>query len=168
MDSTKPQITQAVKSSVNAYLMARAYAETMREKVDPFYTEALAIHPIYTDLTTRANTEVERIYNREQMFLSEDDETCKEIYADVNFHLRKAGLKPDNMPDSHCPALVAEHLQIKTEHILIDAAAEMLGENGEFRHTLLCNGLGAYKKFIDLVVKLVVNMPDFKNPLTGN
>lgn len=172
MSITKPEITQAVKSSVNAYLMARAYAETMREKVDVVYKETLEIFPLYTDLTSRRiskrrRCKPERIYDPERMYLSADEETCKEVYADVNHQLRKQGIKPETMPDDYCPALTAEHLQTKTEHILIDAAAEMLGETGDFRHRALCLGLDKYKQFIDLVVSLVVNLPDFKNPLTG-
>jgi len=160
------QVTQAVKSSVNAYLMARAYAETMREKVDEVYKETLDIFPLYTDLERRGGDKTQRIYNPGRMYLSKDDETCKDVYADVNFQLRKKGIKPDSMPDGHCPALTAEHIVVKTKHLLIDSMAEMLGEDDDFQHKLLCAGLDKYQEFIDLAVRLVVNMPGFKNPLT--
>lgn len=169
---TPEQIPQSVKSAVNAYLMARTYAECMREKVNEVYKETLEIFPLYTDMyadleSKRRRVEVKRIYDPADMYLSKDEDTCKDVYKDVDFQLRKKGLKPDSMPNDHCPALVAEHLQTKTERILIDAATEMLGQNGNFRHTLLCNGLDKYYQFIDLVVKLVVNLQGFKNPLTG-
>lgn len=169
---TPEQIPQSVKSAVNAYLMTRTYAEVMREKVNEVYKESLEIFPLYTDMyadleSKRRRAEIKRIYNPANMYLSKDEDTCKDVYKDVDFQLRKKGLKPESMPDDHCPALTAEHLQTKTQHILIDAAAEMLGENGDFRHKALCLGLDKYYEFIGLVVKLVVNAPGFKNPLTG-
>lgn len=164
-------VTPAVKSSVNAYLMARVYAETMRAAVDKVYKESLEIFPLYTDRNELRDPSrrkpKERIFDHDKMYLSKDEETCKEVYADVNFQLRKQGLKPDSMPDDHCPALVAEHLQVKTQWLLIECAAEMLGESNpkDFNNQLLCAGLDTHKKFIDLVVGLVVNLPDFKSPL---
>lgn len=164
-------VTPAVKSSVRAYLMARAYAETMRAAVNPVYRESLEIHPLYTDRDElRAPSRrkpKERILDVDKMYLSKDDETCKEVYADVNFQLRKMGLKPASMPDDHCPALVAEHIQVKTQWLLIECAAEMMGiENPkDFNNRLLCNGLETHRKFIDLVVGLVVNLPGFESPL---
>jgi len=55
-----------------------------------------------------------------------------------------------------CPALTAKQLQAQSEQLIIDSAAEMLGENKDFRHTLLCSGLKEYHKFINMVVGLVV------------
>ena len=168
MEKLTPQdIPQGVKSAVNAYLMARTYAECMREKVNEVYKESLGIFPLYTDRNKRRGGKSERIYDPEKMYLSKDDETCKDVYADVDFHLRKRNIKPESMPDGHCPALTAEHLQTQAQWLIIDTAGEMLGETGDFQHKLLCAGLDKYHEFIDLVVKMVVNMPDFANPLTG-
>ena len=163
-------VTPAVKSSVRAYLLARCYAEVMREKVNTVYCEALEIIPLYEDRAQLRDPSRQkpktRIYDVKQMYLSTDEETCKEVYEDVNFHLKKKGIKPAEMPEDQCPACVAEHLQTKTEWLIIDSAAEMLGEKGDFQNRLLCAGIDKYHKFIDLVVGLVVNLPDFKNPLT--
>ena len=164
---TPQDIPQSVKSAVNAYLMARTYAECMREKVNEVYKESLEIFPLYTDLERRGGDKTQRIYDPSKMYLSKDEETCKDVYADVDFHLRKRNIKPESMPDGHSPALTAEHLQTQAQWLIIDTAGEMLGETGDFQHKLLCNGLDKYNQFIDLVVKMVVNMPGFKNPLTG-
>ena len=43
------KITPALKSSVNAYLMARAFAETEREKVDTIQREILETAAYYSD-----------------------------------------------------------------------------------------------------------------------
>lgn len=166
------QVTQAVKSAVNAYLMARAYAEVQRKKVNVIEIEILNSASYYADpeLTTRRNAP-ERITNPKLTYLLKENESI-EYLLDVKQALIKNGydIKPTKGQPEHfynCPALTAEHLQSKTEWILIDAAAEMLGENGNFRHQLLCAGLDKYREFIDLTVRLVVNMPGFKNPLTG-
>jgi len=165
---TTKDVTPGVKSAVNAYLMARVYAETIREEVDEVYKETLGIFPLYTDAFTRHNQKVERILDVNRMYLSKDEETCKNVYTDANFQLRKRGIKPDVMSDDECPALVAENIQLKTQWLICDTAAEMMGldfDGKELNHRLLCMGLEKYKEFIDLIVGLVVNLPGFKNPL---
>jgi len=166
---SQKDVTPALKSSVNAYLIARAFAETMREKVNEVYKESLSIHPLFEDfMSERRNGANKRILDVDKMYLSTDEATCKEVYADVNYVLKEKGIKPDDMPDDHCPALVAEELQRKTEKLIIDSAGEMLGfdfDGKELSHRLLCLGLEKYRQFIDLCVGLVVNLPDFKSPL---
>jgi hypothetical protein len=167
---TAKDVTPALKSSVNAYLVARAFAEVMRERVNVVYQEVLQIHPLYEDMETRrrGKREPKRIFNPDRMYLSTDEETCSEVYAEVNLTLRERGIKQPETPDDHCPALVAEHLQTKAEHLIIESAAEMLKvgiDAGEFQNKLLCMGLDKYREFIHLCVGLVVKLPDFKKPL---
>ena len=166
MKLTEESITPGVKSSVNAYLMARARAEVMTEKVDAVYEDILTETPLYADLEMRGHDEPFQILKPKDMYLSTDEDFCAEVYAEANKRLREMGLKPDDMPDGHCPALVAQNLQRDCEWLIIDNAAEMLGYDGkELHHKLLCAGLEKYHQFIDLVCKLVVNLPDFENPL---
>jgi hypothetical protein len=122
---TAKDVTPALKSSVNAYLVARAFAEVMRERVNVVYQEVLQIHPLYEDMETRrrGKGEPKRIFNPDRMYLSTDEETCSEVYAEVNLTLRERGIKQPETPDDHCPALVAEHLQTKAEHLIIESAA---------------------------------------------
>ena len=78
--------------------------------------------------------------------------------------LAAMGWKP-----GYCPALIAEHLQVQTEWLLIEAGGRMMGVDKpeEMNNSLLCLGLEKRREFIDLLVGLVVNLPDFRNPLTG-
>lgn len=168
----KPKITQAVKSSVNAYLMARTHAEVHRARVDKIQRFLLNDTPYYAnpDLVSRREMP-ERITDPKNTFLMTDDESA-DYLTDLKHELIKAGyniksIKSEPEHSYQCPALVAESLQNTTERLLIDSAAEMLGETDDFHLRLLCAGLGKRQQFIDLVVKLVVSMPDFKNPLTG-
>ena len=143
----------------------------LHEKVNQVYSEVLEIHPIFEDfMSERRNGASRRILDVDKMYLSTDEATCKEIYADANFTLREKGIKPADMDDDYCPALVAESIQREAERLIVDSAAEMLGldfDGKELHHRLLCLGLDKYKQFLDLSVALVVNLPDFKNPLTG-
>ena len=66
------------------------------------------------------------------------------------------------MSDDHCPALVAEHLKIEAENLLIEVSGKPAGVNLE-NLTLLKNR----KKWIELVVGLVTSLPNFKNPLSS-
>ncbi len=162
----KPQmrdvLTPEVKSCVNAYLMERAYAETMRDKVDKIHRDILTQCPIYADVHGHS----QQIFESKDLYLCGNDALCQDFYEEADKRLRAAKLKPDDMPASHCPALVAEHLQVKCEWMLIDAAGKPFGITAD---NIMCSkdGLGNRQKFIDLVVGLVVNAPGFKNPLTG-
>ena len=156
---TVKDITPGMKSSVRAYLMSRAYAETVREAIDKAYVKVLKDFPIYEDLDIRGISG-DRIVTEKTMYLSTDKKTCKAIYDEIDSELRKAGLKPDDMPDDHCPALVAEEIQRQAERLVIETTAEMLGEE-DFLHRLICHGIDKYREFIELVTKMIVNMPNF-------
>lgn len=153
-------ITPEVKSYVNAYLMARAYAETMRAKVDAIHRDILTECPIYADV----HGHTQQIFKSGDLYLCSNDALCRDFYDESNKRLRAAKLKPDDMPVDHCPALVAEHLQVKCEWALIEAAGRPFGITND---KLLCNGLKTRQEFIDLVCKMVVKLPGYKNPLTG-
>jgi len=158
---TVKDITPAMKASVRAYLMSRVYAETMREAVDEIHHEILIECPIYGDKHTgRRGPGGEQILKSSDLYLCSDDDLCQEFYDEADYRLRKEGLKPSDMLKDHCPALVAEHLQMDAEHLVIESTAEMLGEE-DFLPKVLCAGMDKYHKFIDLVTKMIVNMPGF-------
>jgi hypothetical protein len=163
-------VTPAVKSAASAVLMARAYAQSMRKQVNAIETAILAECPLFVaDIKSDAPTP-ERITDPAYVWMTDlDSPQYHEHLAETNRRLRAAGLKPDDMADAHCPALIAESIQRDAVHILIHAAAEMMdtGSGNDFCHKLLCSGMPKYCYFVDLLCKLVVNLPDFRNPLTG-
>jgi len=164
---TMQDVTQDVKSSVNAYLMARAYAETMRSAIDKIQRGVLEECPLTNGLEVKHGKSERRITDPEHAYLETREDHIQDYYAECDKREREAGLKPKEMEFDYCPALVAEHLQVKSEWLLIESAAEMLGEDKpeDFNNKLLCHGLESRKKFIDLVVGLVLNLPDFENPM---
>ena len=162
---TVADITPAIKQSVQAVLLARAYAETMRARVDKIQREILAECPVRTapEHLEQDPTLPQYITEPKDTFLGTDMD-CEDYFAECNTRERAAGLKPDSMPDEHCPALVAEDIQRKAEWVLCGAAEEVFGVS---QSDVLCAGLDKYRQWLDLLCKLVVNLPDFRNPLTG-
>jgi hypothetical protein len=163
-------VTPAVKSAASAVLVSRAYAETMRARKTEIETAILAETPLYVATDKRHNREAERITDPGLVWLTDlTSPQYLDHIAEVKKRVRAAGLHPDDMPEDHCPACVAECVQRDAEHLLIEAAAEMLGAPNpkDFRHKLLCSGMAKYRKFIDLLCSLVISLPDFRNPLTG-
>jgi len=158
---TVKDITPGMQSAVKAYLMSRAYAETMREAVDKIEREILKECPLTNDLEINRGKPAREITEPKHVYLCDNDDLLEEHYTAVNHRLRAEGLKPDDMPDDHCPALVAEHLQMDAEHLVVESTAEMLGEE-DFLHRLICHGMDKYHKFIDLVTGMIVNMPGFE------
>ena len=99
----QPKLTDAVKSSVNAYLLARARAELMREKIDEIQRAILKESPLKNDLEVRHGMKQELITDPKLVYLSEDEEACQDYFAECNKRERAAGLKPDDMKDEFCP-----------------------------------------------------------------
>ena len=149
--------TEETKSLVNSYLMARAYAEATRERVDAIGREILKEMPLYADSEDGGA----RIVEPSKVFSCPDDEATGRYFLEASKRERAAGIKPANMADEFCPALVAETRLSKIENMLIDASGKALGVGS--------NSPGMYlerrKRYIDLVVGMVVNMPGFRNPL---
>lgn len=168
----KPQITQNVKSAVNAYLMARTLAECEREKVDNIARSILETATYLADPKFVARGRVsERIFKPGEAWMLADEEH-HDYLIDLRKALQSAGYVIKSIPGEpeysyKCPALTAESLQRDVEHLLIEAFCEMIGEKDDLIHNLLCAGMDKYNQFIDLSVKMVVNMPGFKNPLTN-
>jgi hypothetical protein len=151
--------TPAVHSLVRAYLMARTYAECQRKRVDEIHLAILTECPIYADMRDGGAA----ITRSKDLYLSTDEAACKDFYAEASARLRKAGIKPADMADEFCPALVAENLQRKTERLLIDESGKPFGVTAD---GLLCarGGLENWQKWIDLVCRLIVNLPNFEKP----
>jgi len=152
----KDLLTPSITHAVNAYLMAKAYAETMRPRVDAVHREILTERPIFADLD-----EGQRILDSGDLYLCSNRELCAEFYAEANRRLRGLGIKPDSMPDNHCPALVAESLLSQAENALADLSGEPFGLSA---HRLLCAGLENYHKWVNLVCKLVINSEGYQAP----
>lgn len=171
---TPADITPAMKTAVNAVLMAEAIYLTERERMDKLDRELLAEQTYHVDQkmidleTKHGATEAlakweacgRRITDPDDSFLMDAADAMK-YYAERQRRINAMGYK---LPDGHCPALVAKCTLLDAERILVECAEEVFEVTFD---QLPSAGLDKLKQYIELMVTLVVNLPDFKNPLTG-
>jgi hypothetical protein len=143
-----------VKSLVSSYLVAKASFEILDIKVSKVYAELLEKYHVLDD-------EGKRIYNHEYLYTSNDDETINKIYSEAEKLLRERKIKPDDMKDGYCPALVAQELLSGIAKEIIEITGAPFNVTP---HKLLCAGLNKYNEWIELIVGLVMSLPDFKKP----
>ena len=162
------QVAKALEPSVQTVLLAQAMAQVERERIDALYNGILEQTRYYIRKRD-AICEQERLTDHSKAWLLSDFDS-KHFYGQCEFAIRKAGYTFEQVPEGYCPALMAESLQRDAEHALILAAEEFFP--GVTIDKLLCGtadmgGLETLRKFLDLLIGLVVNRPGFKNPLTG-
>lgn len=167
MKTKAEQVAESCETAVNAVLMARAYYEVKREQVDAIKREELALCYYYVaeEHAERRGGVGERITEPGLDWLM-SEERFAEYHHQINKVERERGIKPDTMPDEHCPACVAETVLMQAERLLIDIAWPLISEDGSESGNGLLYG-DRRKLFLDLVCKLVVNRLGYKNPLTG-
>ena len=161
---TPKHLPQELKSAVDAYLMARALAETERAKVDAIQRRILETADYWTGPKMRTPGEQPRpVKDPKDTWLMAESE-FHDYLSDVRMELEKAGYEIQQQGEHFwsyfCPALSAESLQRDAENLVIEATARMIGHAKPH-----APGLETRQKFIDLAVGLVVNFPGFKSPL---
>lgn len=103
------------------YCAAKGRAEVIGEQVEAIARRLLAEEcPLKDD-------EGVQILEPKYYWLCEDDDALKAYYAAQNRELRAAGIKPADMDDEFCPALVANTEAIKLRHQLVNAMAPLVG-----------------------------------------
>jgi len=157
-------IPYGVISGCNAVLMATAYARVMREKVDAVYLEVLNECPLYADrYPPEDGSPPAKIVSPNRLYLSKDDAAVAETIREAQARLRERGVAKPDLPEGHCPALLAENVQMTAEHILIQCAAEWFDvpmTPDEFLDRIT-DDMDRYHALIDLLLKLYVNSPQF-------
>jgi len=118
---------KASKPAAMAVLEAKAFAITMRAKVDAY------IKPIFDGwkftygarLSERDSKMVgQLIPSPKELYLCDDEGGIQAFYAECTVAHKANGYKG---PDGNCPALEAEHLQILAENALIELAEPLFG-----------------------------------------
>ena len=131
MPATKHPAIQAAELRAKAmnmrpmavrYCALKVMAENIRAEVDKVQRRLLLEEcPLFKDLDGGG-----RIIDPKDYWLCQDEAACKAYYAAQNRELRAAGIKPDEMDDKKCPALVAEHDVIKARRAIVDALAPLV------------------------------------------
>lgn len=162
METLTKEAAESLTPAVNALLMAKTYAELKREEIESIQLQILK-DDVYkgSDIGNRGESRGNfRITETKDTYLMKDEDW--EIYhAKVNAINLENGFK--DAERGLCPALVAETTVRDAQKILIECAEEYF--EGVTGHKLLCAGYGKYQEYIDLLVGLVLSLPDYKNPL---
>ena len=125
-------------------------AETTRERVDRY------VRIVFNAFEFRVSPRMgehfgntgERITDPKLLYLCEDEATLKDYYAWCDRAHRKAGY---DLSPGHCPALVAEHEQNKTEHAFLAYTDSVLGT--PFADTYLENRDKALRLIFGIALK---------------
>lgn len=120
------QFSKDIAPAARAVLMARAFAEVERERVDAY------VLPIFTSYRFEYGAKWGKgrldlqgpIPAPKDLYLCDDEPMLAAYYEDCDQAHRAHGFKG---PKGHCPALVAEHLVIVTEQALMDLAKPLFG-----------------------------------------
>jgi hypothetical protein len=129
------------------YCAKKGIAEVLREEVDAIAKRVLADKcPLYRDLE-----DGERVIEPKDYWLSEDELALKAYYAAMDWELRAAGIKPDDMDYGFCPALVAENQARDARRAVINAVAPLVDLNLNFLYG------EKEDKFFELAMGLILN-----------
>lgn len=156
------KIAKALLEPVNTLLMTMALAELEREKCNAIQAKVLS-----------EGRYVGRYPNGKEFIVTEPKRAFMmsthdhgQWWARVDAEYRRAGMTIEEY--GQCPALVAEHLQVQAEWIVIKEAEEFFP--GVTNDKLLCGdgkkaGLELRREYLDLLIKLVVNAPGYRQPM---
>lgn len=129
------------------YCALKAIAEDIRAQVDKVQRRLLLEEcQLFKDLTDGG-----RVIDPKEYWLSQDEDACKAYFAAQDRELRAAGIKPPEMADEFCPALVAEHDVIKARGAIIEALAPLVGIKREALYGK------SEEVFFDLAMGLILN-----------
>jgi hypothetical protein len=129
------------------YCALKAIAEDIRAQVDKVQRRLLFEEcQLFKDLTDGV-----RVIDPKDYWLSQDADACKAYYAAQDRELRAAGVKPPEMEDEFCPALVAEYDARKARRAIIEALAPLVGIKSEALYG------EEEEKFFGLALGLILN-----------
>jgi len=149
----------ALTDAVNTFLLAKAYAQAERAVIDKMQRDILNGSEFHIKAEYRRANEPSRITDPKLAYLMSDSKFAV-YHAECQRRIIAMGY---DVPQDHCPALIAERLQTEAEHAVIEASAPLTGLKDGV-HALLCNGLDKYHQYVDLCVKMVMSLPGYVAP----
>ncbi len=141
--------TTAMVGAAQAVFMSMAYLDTIRPVVLAYKTKILADGQWHIRPAFAARLGDEVILDPNTAYLMSDSD-FEDYDAKCKLARDLARLPVDR--DDQCPLLVAENLRMQAERELIDA---MSSTTNITSHQLWCLGVEAYKKYLDLTLRLL-------------
>ncbi len=160
--SEMPKAAKRLTPHVNAVLLAMANAQIERERIDAM-ERAVLTRDDGTPMYRTADEWRERgmrdcpewVTEPKHAYLMADDDLA-DYGAECQHRIKQMGYQ---VPDGHCPALIAEDLQITAEWALMSAAEEFFPEIPADALYL-----DNRRRYLDLLIGMVVNAPGYKKP----
>lgn len=131
------QFAREIAPAARAVLMAQAFAELERKRVNAY------TRPLFAEYTFADKRTGERITDPKWLYLSEDDDLCADYFKQCDALHREHGFTG---PEGHCPALIAENLLMAAQRELLNLASPLFGVD-------FANTFGdTRKKALDLLI----------------
>jgi hypothetical protein len=108
------------KGLAKTVCLAKAFAETERERVNAYAEKLFATYEFYNDLDGSG----ERLDTYHDLYLSEDEGGATKFYHELSALHVENGWTGD---PEHCPALTAESLLTEAENALLASLGEFAG-----------------------------------------
>lgn len=144
-----PEMIQAT----NAVLMAMAYTETIRPRIEKIQNELITFWKFEPcqKWKDRKISDLPEVITKWKHSYMLSDEDAKLLFAEYDEQIKKAGF---NVEPGYCPLLIAEDVERRTKRFLIDVMEPTIKMSAD---ELICskNGLENYKKVIDLTLRLL-------------
>jgi hypothetical protein len=131
-----PQVGKLVEDVVRAEALEGA----LRKRVDAIGAQILLEIPLFTDAyrdLPLSKPLIERITEWNLLYLSQDEEAVERCYVEMDKRARAAGIKPAEMADEYCPALVAKTHLLEAKRALVNATVPLFGLEPEMLWTRL-------------------------------
>lgn len=160
MSKKIPQITNGLKSAVKAFIMAKAWTETVKPIVEGYQTRILAEkqYPISQETKERCNKRggigFDVILTSDHTHYMEDADFDQYLALVKVEHLKNFPKLADEIEKGFCPLLMAQSDQREAAHLIIQNAEYITKVNLDQVTRL---HPAKYKEFIDLTVKFVMS-----------
>lgn len=147
--------SQDLIARAETLFVAMAFEACVREVVEPYQLKILEEEKYsYSEQWPRDNDWDDYVKELDHTWLMDDDD-LKHYLKRCNEEQEKVGLKTET--PEQCPLLVAEDLTRIAKQSLIEGLQPVTGVS---LHKLLCAGLDAYDKYIELVLKWFAHFVD--------
>lgn len=154
--SDMPKFARMLERHVNNVLLAQVIAEHKREQVDKIHRRVLAENNYQYDTERWGVLDVSgKVTEPSDTYLMRESDSADYFAKMKAIHLANGYADAEK---GYCPALVAEHMLIQAQNVLLEVASEPMGVD----LTGTCGD--NRKKALDLLIGLVTNMSWYVAP----
>ena len=148
-----PTITPALRDAVQAYLLARAYTQTIRPTVEAYKRATLIASNVRYDTRYEERRGREFITELADAWMGRDEDTDRYFRALDDAHAAHGF----DVPAGYCPLLIAEYDEIKARWAICEESEYISG----LKRADITINLDRFREYTELMVGLVLTLcPD--------